>query len=296
MKLYLRNNKLFADTYPNLPRYINLGLELTEDKKLNKEIRNLAEMKLNEIRLEIYKKGRYNPSKKKFDLGNHFKQFNPTQNVTREICEAFREYMAHEANNLRTGEPLSQNSRATYFNLFISAVSKAYKSGALNLDYASNLKPIQYADVEVKHLSHEEVAYLAEKETPNDIMKSAAMFSIYTGLRFSDIVAQPKIVNNVLVFKQKKTEGINNIPLTEKALKWYRNDFHNLDYFGMQKDLKEWAGVKFHTFRHTNAMILLNSQVDVYTISSILGHKSINSTKKYAKITNELKLKALELI
>ena len=49
-----------------------------------------------------------------------------------------------------------------------------------------------------------------------------------------------------------------------------------------------------HTIRHTAAMHMLQSGVDIVTIQSILGHSSPDTTSRYAKADLEMKQAALE--
>ena len=49
-----------------------------------------------------------------------------------------------------------------------------------------------------------------------------------------------------------------------------------------------------HTMRHSLAMQLLQSGVDLSTIQSWLGHASINSTHQYVEADLEMKRRALE--
>lgn len=48
-----------------------------------------------------------------------------------------------------------------------------------------------------------------------------------------------------------------------------------------------------HSVRHSNAVALLKSGVDLSTISHLLGHASINTTNRYAKIDLEMKRQAI---
>ena len=48
-----------------------------------------------------------------------------------------------------------------------------------------------------------------------------------------------------------------------------------------------------HSLRHSAAMSLLNSGVDLYSISQWLGHASVNTTGKYASLDLEMKRRAL---
>ena len=49
-----------------------------------------------------------------------------------------------------------------------------------------------------------------------------------------------------------------------------------------------------HMFRHTKAVSMLNSGIDILIISNFLVHSSIKTTMVYAKITDENKRKILE--
>lgn len=48
--------------------------------------------------------------------------------------------------------------------------------------------------------------------------------------------------------------------------------------------------------RHTFAVMMLDLGVDLYTVSKLLGHKSIETTQVYAKILDKNKKAAVERI
>lgn len=60
------------------------------------------------------------------------------------------------------------------------------------------------------------------------------------------------------------------------------------------------AGVKknvtFHTARHSCAVLLLTLGADIYTVSKILGHRSVRATQVYAKIVDKKKDDAITLV
>ena len=69
----------------------------------------------------------------------------------------------------------------------------------------------------------------------------------------------------------------------------------------LSKVLKLWckdAGINkrvtFHTSRHTFATLALTQGTDLYTVSKLLGHKTIQATQIYAKIVDEKKKAAME--
>jgi Site-specific recombinase XerD len=54
--------------------------------------------------------------------------------------------------------------------------------------------------------------------------------------------------------------------------------------------------ISFHTARHTFATMLLTLDVDLYTVSKLLGHKDIKTTQIYAKIIDKKKRDAVNKI
>ena len=52
----------------------------------------------------------------------------------------------------------------------------------------------------------------------------------------------------------------------------------------------------FHCGRHTHATMMLTLGVDLYTVSKLLGHTNIQTTQIYAKLVDESKKKAIDLI
>lgn len=52
----------------------------------------------------------------------------------------------------------------------------------------------------------------------------------------------------------------------------------------------------FHTARHTFATMMLTLGADLYTVSKLLGHTSVRMTQVYAKIINQKKDEAVNLV
>ena len=102
------------------------------------------------------------------------------------------------------------------------------------------------------------------------------------------------------------------LPLSENALQWLplkgeskSNDlvFPLPHVSTVEKFLQRWAKdakvnkhVTFHVSRHTNATLMLYYGADIYTVSKLLGHTSVKTTQIYAKIVDENKRKAVNLI
>ena len=148
-------------------------------------------------------------------------------------------------------------------------------------------------------------------------MKRASLFSALTGLRHCDIQKlrwseiQKDGDSYRLNFTQKKTKGVEYMPISEQAYllcgepqKPENYVFEDLpDPSWISKPLDRWlkaAGITrhitFHCFRHTYATLQLAGGTDIYTVSKMLGHTNVRTTQIYAKVVDEKKTKATEVI
>jgi integrase len=172
-------------------------------------------------------------------------------------------------------------------------------------------------------LTIQELNKLVKTPCSDQLMKRAALFSSLTGLRFSDINkmiwSELEYIENegyFINFKQKKTKGVEVMPISEQAYSFTLGQdnpkdmpqnqkvFEGLKYSAYHnKHLYQWIGaagitkkISFHNFRHTFATLQLFSGTDIYTVSKMLGHKDLKTTQIYAKIVDESKRTAANKI
>lgn len=169
-------------------------------------------------------------------------------------------------------------------------------------------------------LTIEELRTLIATPCRYDIVKKAFLFSCFTGLRYSDMMALKwneihKAADGKTLYiehEQVKTKNTVTIPLSNEALKWMPRKskdservFHQLHITSTTVEvvLGEWmqeAGIQkhitYHCSRHTAATLLLTLGADLYTVSKILGHQSIRMTEVYAKIVDKKKIETMNLV
>src|SRR5690606_23966097 len=152
---------------------------------------------------------------------------------------------------------LSANSAVSYFNKIKAALRQAYKDGSLTIDLNSRIEPIKTEETRREYLTLEELNKLVNTPCNNDLLKRAALFSALTGLRFSDIqklkwfeVGYIEGQGYFLNFNQKKTKGVETLPISEQAFNLLgepkaptENVFKGLTYSAYQnKHLFQWIG------------------------------------------------------
>lgn len=232
--------------------------------------------------------------------------------------ERFKEYLIYDAKKT-SGERISQNSAHHYFNRIKLCFKVAYRDKIIADNPADRVDYIEQKETKREFLTMEELQKLAQTECRYPILKTAFIFSCLTGLRWADIqqltwseVRFDEKTGWGIYFTQKKTDGVEYLPMSDQARKLLGEErgepddrvFLGLKYSGHHNDeLVKWclrAGITkhitFHCARHTNATLLLANGVDIYTVSKLLGHKELQTTQIYAKLVNEKKIEAVNKI
>lgn len=142
------------------------------------------------------------------------------------------------------------------------------------------------------------------------IVANGFLFSVYSGLRYSDIKQCTKQhIKNLnrtkwLIMRMQKTAGEVRVPLSKmfcghavelvKSIstttgKLFQLPCNSRTNIVLSKILKRFGihkHISFHCARHTTATILLHRGVNLPTIQHILGHKSIKTTQIYSAVTD----------
>ncbi|MBD5202911.1 MAG: site-specific integrase [Bacteroidales bacterium] len=260
----------------------------------------------------------------------HILKYDPNERITfREITplwvRGFRDYLDTQAMqwdiDTRKREvepkPISQGTKALMFQKFCSVFNMAMREGIISTNPTVGVERFKEPDSEREFLTIDEIRLLRNTPPPNEHLAKAFFFSCLTGLRWSDIVklkwgeVQEWNSGRRIVFNQKKTGGLEYLDLNEQAAEMLgdRCDSESLVFPHLgpiqaaRISIAAWvksAGINkhitFHCARHTFAVMMLDLGVDLYTVSKLLGHKSIETTQVYAKILDKNKKAAVERI
>lgn len=252
----------------------------------------------------------------------HIKKFTKNKDVKfSDIDEkwliAFKNFLSTEKLT-SANTTLSQNSCYSYYNKVRACLRMAYEEKYINENPATRVRGFSQGESKREFLTLEEIQAISKKPCRAKKMKEAFMFSILTGLRWSDIaklewseVRGSDTQGWFLRYQQQKTGQFEVLPITKQAREILGIDdgknervFQGLKYSAQSNiALSQWmmsAGIfrhiTFHSARHTHATLLLSSGVDIYTVSKLLGHKHIHTTEIYTKVTNIKKNEAIAKI
>jgi integrase len=251
----------------------------------------------------------------------HLKEFAPNDIKFSEIdhkwIEDFKEHLVNDARK-KNKEKLSSNSQSSYFNKVRAALKQAVREGIILKNPAENVSGIKEEETKREFLTQEELNAAAKTDCDIPVFKQAFLFGCLTGLRFSDIkkmvwgeIQHSKDSGYFIRFKQKKTGGQETLPISDDTynLLGERQGNDDVVFLGLEYNysnnhrLQAWmtkAGIDkkitFHSGRHTFACLQLIYGTDIYTVSKLLGHKSLKTTEIYAKIIDQKKTDAVNKI
>ncbi len=210
---------------------------------------------------------------------------------------------------------LSQNSALSYFNKVKATLRQAFEEKLIRENPALRVRGIKEVETKREFLTWEEVEKISKTKCDVKKLKEAFLFSIMTGLRWSDIIKMTwsEVRGSdsegwYVRFQQQKTKDYEVLPITKPAreLLGVKGEPDQRVFIGLRYSnytniaLTRWMKVSgvdreitFHCGRHTHATLLLNQGVDIYVVSKLLGHKNIKTTEIYAKVSQNKKIEAI---
>lgn len=239
--------------------------------------------------------------------------------IDKAFCQEYIDYLITEYRP--KGKRVSNFTLQSYYRALNGALNAAVRAEIIKVNpftKINNSDKIRLPESKRSYMTIEEVRALIATPMKNEAVKNAYLFSCFCGLRVSDIVGlkwKDVFIDRGqyrLAVSMQKTKEPIYLPLSPEALKWMpeRGDKTAEDQVfdlpcptQMNMLIKPWAkaaGIDkrftFHTSRHTFATMMLTLGADLYTTSKLLGHADVKMTQVYAKIINQKKDDAVNLV
>ena len=214
---------------------------------------------------------------------------------------------------VRSLSGLAPNTRKLDAALLKSALNRAARQGLADID-TRRMKVPRGCETDKCYLTAEELRRLAATPCRREDVRRLFFFSALTGLRYSDCIritwgdVQRDAGGWRVAYRQTKTRNIVYVDLNGEAVSLMGEPgaadaavFGVIAHPTVRYTLRRWAAaagihkhVTFHTARHTFATLSLATGTDIYTVSRMLGHKSVATTQIYAKIMDAARREAVE--
>jgi len=216
---------------------------------------------------------------------------------------------------LLSADGLSSNTANTYLIFVKGTIRKAYKEGYVLEDFTNKVEGIGKKPIDRHVLTFDELEILSRSKCNNLMVKSAFLFSCFSGLRKWEKI----IIENgqyFLKFQQKKTSQFEKMPLCAQSVEILQTVQKLHAEYAPEGDervfilpdrsrlgviLNEWGyrsglnwRLHFHASRHTFASMALSSGMAYFTVSKLLGHRDLQTTEIYSHSNQKDQIKAIQ--
>lgn len=120
--------------------------------------------------------------------------------------------------------------------------------------------------------------------------RAAIRIAFYSGMRLSEILRADR-VDGAFVLHDTKNGQPRIVPMHPRlrCCAHYKQVEASATsaYFRAARDAAGMPWLHFHDLRHSSASQMINSGVDLYTVGAVLGHKSSQSTQRYAHLATD---------
>ncbi len=233
-----------------------------------------------------------------------------------------RSISSADINNLKNFL-LEQGKSGATVNRYLALVSSLFREAKdewkwVSVNPVKRVKRLREKIPACRYLSNDEALRLrnACKKSKSKYLYAIVSLAMFTGMRRSEIEwlrwADIDTVEGIITLRETKNGNPRRIPVDEELLAV----FNALDKEKMSSELvfpgrnkrkpvvfwKHWraalkqAGIRefrFHDLRHTAGTQMARSKINMFVIADVLGHKSIQTTKRYIQTDDEMRREAL---
>jgi len=211
----------------------------------------------------------------------------------------------------RAAKPATINREITIMKQFFAWL---VKNSMISQNPAQDLKYEKPGPLRTRWLTVEEELRLIEVSP--SWLKQIIILATSTGLRRGELLGLTwdcvDLDQRILTVIRSKNGEPRVVPLTKRAISVLSELYPSEGYVFLCKDLQPVSpdtleyyfrlavkkaglrGVCFHTMRHTCASRLVQGGTDIYVVSKLLGHKSIQMSARYSHLNVESLRRAME--
>jgi site-specific recombinase XerD len=227
-------------------------------------------------------------------------------NITPEFAESFKIYLKS-----------IQERRSGYINNCLTWLNRllyiAVDEDVLRCNPLEDVKYEKREPLKHRHLCRDDLKRIMETpmiEPRLELVRRAFIFSSLTGLAYADMFRlYPRHISKttdgrMFVRKEREKTDIEAFiplhPIAVQILSLYNTEDESKPVFPLPSRSAVWWGVNqfgvsmrlndgfsYHQSRHSFGTLALSSGLSIESVAKMMGHSSISTTQRYAKITEQ---------
>jgi integrase len=198
--------------------------------------------------------------------------------------------------------PATINAR---LNVLKATAKHAYRKDWIRENLSARIPLVKVHNARERYLSAAEVKKLLRKFPPGDL-RDFMTLAAYTGMRAGELLSlTPDNVRGKTIrvrAEDAKAGKPRSIPVAKPAQAALGSIPFRFGHWYYHRRLTEavealeWPHVRLHDLRHTTASLLVNAGVDLYVVGQILGHRAVQTTQRYAHLSERTLRTAMDKI
>lgn len=212
-----------------------------------------------------------------------------------ELANVAKEYAEQAAGSI---SPATIRNRLAYLR---AACRYAYRfHGMGERDPAERMVMPQVKNERHYYATRRQMLMIARKMTSHPA-RVCLRVAFYSGMRISEILSA-KLIGGAFLLEDTKNGDRRIVPAHPKIRTCLRHFPLPIKKRWIQRQFSEAAKalgmehLHFHDMRHSAASEMINSGANLYEVGAVLGHRSPQSTKRYAHLATDTLASAIGLI
>lgn len=209
-----------------------------------------------------------------------------------DVCKAYRLKATKEQSKAdeeagKPKEPLAPATIKNRLRYLVAACRYAWKNHNMSEhDPAERVVMPEVDNERQEYVTRAEMIRIARK-CSHRAVRAMIRIAFYSGMRAGEIM-RAKIVGTAFVLSTTKNGDPRIVPIHPKIrcclhYKWPIKETRNYHWHRALR-LLEMRPLHFHDLRHSAASAMIGEGVSLHTVGAVLGHRSAQSTKRYAHL------------
>ena len=196
-----------------------------------------------------------------------------------DVCKAIRLRVS------RNDKPLAPATIKNKLRYLTAACRYGWKHHSMGTsDPAAGVVVPTVNNARDKYITRAEMLTLA-RACDDKATRAAIRIAFYSGMRLGEI-RRAEVIGTAFVLRDSKNGDPRIVPIHPKLRACLRytwpSRFKMHYHFDKARAAVGMRWLHFHDLRHSAATAMIEAGVEVYTVGVVLGHKSAQSTKRYA--------------